>query len=707
VAKLPWGPIHQAAFLAIRAALASPPVLKLFDPALPSKVAADASNVAVGGVLLQEHDTVWHPVAYYSRKLSPTEQRYTTRERECLAVKQCLVEWRHYLLGAPFTVLSDHESLKWLQTQGVSTLSDRLLRWLEYFSLYDFQQEYIPGDDNVLPDNLSRPSTVVMVVSTSGSAELWDLWTLAVRLDDCQHIPPAGPCLFPVLTDTRLQTDLLARIREAQEQDPVTADIKNKLANPHGAPPPERTLYQLNDGLLVVPEPDGRQRLVVPSPSLQLDICRHAHDESSHQGVHRTVHAIATFFYWPNMQKSIRAYVASCSVCQAAKPSNNLPAGHSEPVSLLVEPGAHWTIDFIDLPESANKYSRLLVFSDRVSKVVVLVPMRTATAADVAHAFVQHVFCWFGMPQSFFSDKGPEFRSAVFHEICQLLGTSVRHSTVNTPHSHGDVERQNRIVNDCLRTVQTSFPHLLARWDEHAKLIQFALNSSIVHRHGMTPLFFFFGRHPRTPLTSALSAAAVDPRSLEFVQAFQTRLQQALDLGREGQIKMVEDMDRRRDPTLHYAVGDWAFLASSETPIPGENHFQCKWAGPFRILATTTSTVTLELPEHWQLTSNTFHVDKIKPYVGRPGEPPPPPRPRRFHARSSAELGTIKYISHHRRVGRKDPATGRRDTLQYFVHWEGLPIAYGEWLTLADLARLPDSAHHVHAYCRAHHLDDP
>jgi hypothetical protein len=96
-----------------------------------------------------------------------------------------------------------------------------------------------------------------MVVSTSGSAELWDLWTLAVRLDDYQHIPPAGPCLFPVLTDISLQTDLMARIREAQELDPVTADIKNTLANPYGAPPPECTLYQLHDRLLVVPEPDG------------------------------------------------------------------------------------------------------------------------------------------------------------------------------------------------------------------------------------------------------------------------------------------------------------------------------------------------------------------------------------------------------------------------------------------------------------------
>jgi hypothetical protein len=101
----------------------------LFDPSRPSKVAPDASGVAVGGVLLQQHEELWHPVAYYSRKLSPTEQRYATRERECWAVKQCLVEWRHYLLGAAFTVISDHESLKWLQTQGVTILSDHRIAY--------------------------------------------------------------------------------------------------------------------------------------------------------------------------------------------------------------------------------------------------------------------------------------------------------------------------------------------------------------------------------------------------------------------------------------------------------------------------------------------------------------------------------------------------------------------------------------------------
>ncbi len=86
-ARLQWLPAHQQAFEAIRLALASPQLLRLFDSQLPSRVEADSSGIALGSVLKQQFESVWHPVAYYSRKLSPAETRYTTRERECLAVK--------------------------------------------------------------------------------------------------------------------------------------------------------------------------------------------------------------------------------------------------------------------------------------------------------------------------------------------------------------------------------------------------------------------------------------------------------------------------------------------------------------------------------------------------------------------------------------------------------------------------------------------
>uniref|UniRef100_A0A1S4BZT8 Reverse transcriptase n=1 Tax=Nicotiana tabacum TaxID=4097 RepID=A0A1S4BZT8_TOBAC len=103
-----WGPKRVEAFNALKMAMSSSPVLALPDLAKPFKVQTDASEYALGGVLLQEG----HPVAYESRKLKDAERRYAAHEKELLAVVHCLRLWRHYQLGAPFVVKTDNTAGK-------------------------------------------------------------------------------------------------------------------------------------------------------------------------------------------------------------------------------------------------------------------------------------------------------------------------------------------------------------------------------------------------------------------------------------------------------------------------------------------------------------------------------------------------------------------------------------------------------------------
>ena len=79
-------------------------MLTLPDHTKPFKVHIDTSNFAFGGVLMKEG----HPIAFESRKVNDTEQRYTVQEKEMTAVVHCLRVWRHYLLGAQFLVLTDN-----------------------------------------------------------------------------------------------------------------------------------------------------------------------------------------------------------------------------------------------------------------------------------------------------------------------------------------------------------------------------------------------------------------------------------------------------------------------------------------------------------------------------------------------------------------------------------------------------------------------
>ncbi len=129
-----------------------------------------------------------------------------------------------------------------------------------------------------------------------------------------------------VLSETSFLTPFREDIVKAQDADPEYAAIKDKLRRGEGPPPAERMLFKLVDDCLVVPESDGSVQLVVPTPELQQAICRHCHDASGYQGVQHTLHAITPIFYWPNMQRVIRSYVSSCTVCQAAKLSSRLPA---------------------------------------------------------------------------------------------------------------------------------------------------------------------------------------------------------------------------------------------------------------------------------------------------------------------------------------------------------------------------------------------
>ena len=104
-----WGEDQQRSFDKLKFAIATAPVLSVVDPHKPFVVEMDASGTAVGAVLLQEG----RPIAYESKKLNEAQKNYSAYERELFAIVHALKTWRHYLYGATFEVLFDHESIKW------------------------------------------------------------------------------------------------------------------------------------------------------------------------------------------------------------------------------------------------------------------------------------------------------------------------------------------------------------------------------------------------------------------------------------------------------------------------------------------------------------------------------------------------------------------------------------------------------------------
>ena len=149
-----WTPECAVAFEKLKFLLCSAPVLQAPNFEKQFILQTDASERGVGAVLNQlDGSGADHPVAYFSRKLLPREEKYSTVEKECLAIKLGIQAFRIYLLGRPFTVQMDHRALQWLDR--VKESNARLTRWSLSFQPYQFELAYRPGNQNGNADGLS------------------------------------------------------------------------------------------------------------------------------------------------------------------------------------------------------------------------------------------------------------------------------------------------------------------------------------------------------------------------------------------------------------------------------------------------------------------------------------------------------------------------------------------------------------------------
>jgi hypothetical protein len=159
--KWDWTQKQQDAFNKLKKTFTSAPILAHFDGSLETIVETDASDYAVGAVLLQRgSDNRLRPIAHVSRTMVAAERNYETFDKEALAIIYALDEWRSHLLSLdkPFIVITDHRALQYFMT--TKKLTRRQVRWAERLSAYKFAIEYRPGVANNVADALSRRDDV-------------------------------------------------------------------------------------------------------------------------------------------------------------------------------------------------------------------------------------------------------------------------------------------------------------------------------------------------------------------------------------------------------------------------------------------------------------------------------------------------------------------------------------------------------------------
>ncbi|EGD76334.1 hypothetical protein PTSG_11674 [Salpingoeca rosetta] len=627
----------------------------------PFEVATDASDRAIGAVLLQDGQ----PVAYESRKLQPAELNYPVRDKEALALIYALTKWRVYLLDKRTTILTDHRSLTNITTQ--KTLNGRWARWIELLNDYDLDIRYIKGKTNVAADAVSR-------IPDSDAQEI-----------TCAAISTATPA------------DLVKRISNDIAEDEEFGPIYKALKNPDQTPPPavaaKLSRFGLNDEDLLIyqehpehPE-DIPLRWCIPETA-RVPLLAEFHDTptAGHQGIHRTHEALARHFYWPRMRQDVERYVRSCKSCQRHKPRQGAAPGPLQPLPVPREPWTDISLDLVTgLPRTRTGQDAIVVFVDRLTKRCHLAATTSkCTGRDVAKLFIFHVFRHHGLPARVVSDRDPRFTGAFWKETFRLLGSRLQFSTSQHPQTDGQTERTNRTMEQTLRHYVN---YRMDNWDSLLPVVEFALNNSKSDSTGQSPFFLETGRHPIIPATLVTRQAirrTDTPAAEDFVVRLKSIITAARDALAQAQDKQKRYADQRRSDDIKYSPGDQAWVtadlfvdqANQRRP---KDKLKPRWQGPFTVIdMPSRTTVRLRFPSHVRA-HPVVNVTKTKPCVNSPSdfntrpndEPPPLPDGE------SDEYEVERILDERVRRGKR----------QYLIKWAGYDINDSTWINEDQLTR--------------------
>ncbi|GJP29588.1 hypothetical protein CLOM_g17696, partial [Closterium sp. NIES-68] len=353
-------------------------------------IEADASDQAVGAVLMQEQRNELQPIAYLSKKLHGAELNYPLHDKKTLAIIIAFKTWRCYVEGRKTTVYTDHCSLKYLKTQP--SLSRRQVRWIDFLEThFHYDIVYKPGHKNKA-DALSRPAHV-------SPSKLKDESTPQGTLHTWRHL---------------LQWDNDITYRKGSM----------KVWVPNYPPLRQLLLEEYHDVLYADTTVATKRSMVSPNTTTgphgrcRTEICHLVH------------------------------YMSADEEQQAEK------GGSATVLPVSEQPWQVVSLDFITgLPTTTSGHDAILVVIDKFSKMGHFIPTHTtARTEETAQLFVCYIISQHGIPTTLISNRDPKLNSKFWKELMSLLGTKLAMSSAYHPKTDGQTERLNQIVEQLLHT---------------------------------------------------------------------------------------------------------------------------------------------------------------------------------------------------------------------------------------------------------------
>ncbi|KAK7871567.1 hypothetical protein R5R35_010364 [Gryllus longicercus] len=400
--KFIWSKECQESFEKIKALLCSEPILKIFDPELPIHIYTDASIKGIGAELKQkDNNGDSKPVAYFSKKLSEAQKNKKAIYLECLAIKEAVKYWQHWLLGREFLVYSDHKPLENL---NIKARTDEELGDLTYYlSQYNFKVKYNPGKLNQEADCLSRNPVLEPDENSDDILKIVNL----VNLEEIKN-------------DQRKHTEV--------------QNNKNKLIL-------KNEIYY---------KKSKRRDKILLSEEFSEALIRNVHNTYCHLGRTQMINKITPFYTAKNLIINIKKICETCDICIKNKSRKKSKFGlmsHLGPATYPFEIMSIDTIGGFGGSRSTKKYLHLLV--DHFTRYAYVLTSKNQNSDDFIK-LMENVTENHDV-QMVLTDQYPGINSKKFKQFLEKKKIRMIFTAVDSPFSNGLNERLNQTLVNKIR----------------------------------------------------------------------------------------------------------------------------------------------------------------------------------------------------------------------------------------------------------------
>ena len=547
-----WEEVHTVAIERAKSELLNITRVGYPNPRKAFLLCTDASAKAIGASLNQQNEgNKSTPIAFFSRKFNKAEEKYSTFDRELLAIYLSIKHFKHYLEGSHFTVMTDHKPLT--KAMHMKDPSPRQWRILERLSQFDFDIQFIKGEDNVVADLLSRPC----------NTEIQNAQTIELH-----HV--------------RFTKE---ELKKEQEKDHTLSTLKNSSLE-----------LAVTDDKILIDNSTGETRIVLPKIFRYSEFLR-IHD-ISHPASKPTIELMKTRYVWPNMKSDIRQWCKQCQRCQVAKITRHT---HS-PFGKIETKGRFKTVhlDIVGpLPINNNK-KYILTMIDRGTSWVEAIPIYEITADMVIKTFEREWISRYGVPETIITDQGLQFQSEKVTNFCSKMGIERCRTTAYHPQSNGKIERWHRAMKNSLRATSENAAHT---WLESLPKILLSLRNCSKSNGSPSASQLTFGCQARLPGDFILNTPELNDNEDNLTHI-------------NEQIVAFEKNVKTTRPLQHSYV-DKLFLNCKKVWLRTEfrKSLEDPYTGPYEVIDRSTDLKTFKIRVGDGI--RTISIDRLKPWIGR------------------------------------------------------------------------------------------